>query len=130
MSFMLVIKTKVQIDRIIVLYFLSCVFILQNIFFNYQVFEIGSSQRASEFWNGRSVVGGSVGWWVSRRWSVGRWSVDLIKTTSQPAIEVNPPNKIGIEALTHVRSPIFSGFVTTNLFLSKSCSFLFYTKQS
>ena len=82
MSFMLVIKTKVQIDRIIVLHFLSCVFILQNNFFNYQVFEIGSSQRASEFWNGRSVVGGSVGRWVSRRWSVGRWSVDLIKTTS------------------------------------------------
>ena len=56
---MLVIKTKVQIDRSIVLHFPSCVCILQNeYFFNYHVFEIGSFRWVVEFWVGGSVVGG------------------------------------------------------------------------
>ena len=68
MSFMSVTKAKVQIDRRIVLHFLSCVSILQNnFFFNYPVLEIESSQKVYKFW-----VAGSLGRWVRDRW-VGGW---------------------------------------------------------
>ena len=66
MSFMLVIKTKAQIERIIVLHFPSCVCILQNKYF----LIIKSSKQ--------NLVRGSVnfeqvGWWVG--WLVRKWSV-------------------------------------------------------
>ena len=61
MSFMSVTKAKVQIDRRIVLHFLSCVSILQNnFFFNYPVLEIESSQKVDKFWVAGYVIDGLV----------------------------------------------------------------------
>ena len=69
--FMLVIKAKVQIDRIVLFCIFSAVFVLCkiNICFNYQVLEIGSCQQVN-----KSRVTGSVGLWLMGWWLVG-WLV-------------------------------------------------------
>ena len=86
---MLVIRTKAQIDRIIV--FLA-VYLQQNkYFFNYQVFEIESCQKVGEFWVGRSV-----GKWLVDGWTVvggfNKTPNNHLKI-SNPHLKMKPSNR-------------------------------------
>ena len=69
MSFMLLIKTKVQIGSQL------CLYSAKEIFFNYQVFEIEFCQWVGGFWVGGSVGHCSVGNWLVVGWSVVGGSV-------------------------------------------------------
>ena len=68
---MLVIKTKVKIDRSIVLHFPSYVCILQNKYFLF--IKSLKQNLVSGTVNFGSVDRWVGGWWIA--WSVGKWSV-------------------------------------------------------